>query len=229
MLLPARTKFRKVHRGRRTGVATQGNDLAFGEFGLVATEAAWMSNRQIESARRVMTRYIRRGGQVFIRIFPDKVYTKKPAETRMGSGKGAPEGWVAVIKPGRVLFEMGGVTPEIAKRAFQLAAHKLPIHTRTLGIRSGVKAAADVKIKGAPGEATAEGAGLPGAAVPAAGAIAAPAAPPARGPKAAPGAAPSAKAAPAAKAAPGAAPSAKGAPAAKAAAAPPAKPAKGKK
>ena len=229
MLLPARTKFRKVHRGRRTGVATQGNDLAFGEFGLVATEAAWMSNRQIESARRVMTRYIRRGGQVFIRIFPDKVYTKKPAETRMGSGKGAPEGWVAVIKPGRVLFEMGGVTPEIAKRAFQLAAHKLPIHTRTLGIRSGVKAAADVKIKGVAGEATAEGTGLPGAAVPVAGAVAAVAVPPARGPKAAPGAAPSAKAAPAAKAAPGAAPSAKGAPAAKAAAASPAKPAKGKK
>src|SRR5712692_8763250 len=230
MLLPARTKFRKVHRGRRTGVATQGNDLAFGEFGLVATEAAWMSNRQIESARRVMTRYIRRGGQVFIRIFPDKVYTKKPAETRMGSGKGAPEGWVAVIKPGRVLFEMGGVTPEIAKRAFQLAAHKLPIHTRTLGIKSGVKAAADVKIKAAPGEATAEGTGLPGAAVPAAGAIGA-ATPAAlvRGPKAAPGAAPSAKAAPAPKAAPGAAPSAKGAPAAKTAAAPPAKPAKGKK
>ena len=228
MLLPARTKFRKVHRGRRTGVATQGNDLAFGEFGLVAVEPAWMSNRQIEAARRVMTRYIRRGGQVFIRIFPDKVYTKKPAETRMGSGKGAPEGWVAVIKPGRVLFEMGGVTPEIAKRAFQLAAHKLPIATRTLGIKSGVKAAADVKIKGAPGEAAAEGAGLPGAVVPVAGAAAAPAAAPARGPKAAPGAAPSAKAAPAPKAAPGA-PSAKGAPAAKAPAAPPAKLAKGKK
>src|SRR5713226_3585728 len=219
MLLPARTKFRKVHRGRRTGVATQGNDLAFGEFGLVATEAAWMSNRQIESARRVMTRYIRRGGQVFIRIFPDKVYTKKPAETRMGSGKGAPEGWVAVIKPGRVLFEMGGVTPEIAKRAFQLAAHKLPMKTRTLGIKSGVKAAADVKIKGPaelkPGE-VAEG-GIAGAiAAPAAAAGAA-----AKGPKAAPGAAPSIKAAPGAapKAAPGAAP--------KAAAAAPAKPAKG--
>jgi large subunit ribosomal protein L16 len=230
MLLPARTKFRKVHRGRRTGIATQGNDLAFGEFGLVATEPAWMSNRQIEAARRVMTRYIRRGGQVFIRIFPDKVYTKKPAETRMGSGKGAPEGWVAVIKPGRVLFEMGGVTPEIAKRAFQLAAYKLPIATRTLGIKSGVKAAADVKIKGAPGEATAEGAALPGAAaLGAAAAVAVPAAVPARGPKAAPGAAPSAKAAPATKAAPGAAPSAKAAPAAKTPAAPPAKPAKGKK
>src|SRR5438067_1170350 len=148
MLLPARVKFRKVHRGRRTGVATQGNDLAFGEFGLQASEAAWMSNRQIEAARRVMTRFVRRGGQVFIRVFPDKSVTKKPAETRMGSGKGAPEGWVAVIKPGRVLFEMGGVTPEMAKRAFQLAAYKLPMKTRTLGIKSGVKAAVDVKIKG---------------------------------------------------------------------------------
>jgi large subunit ribosomal protein L16 len=217
MLLPARTKFRKVHRGRRTGIATQGNDLAFGEFGLVATEPAWMSNRQIEAARRVMTRFIRRGGQVFIRVFPDKVYTKKPAETRMGSGKGAPEGWVAVIKPGRVLFEMGGVTPEIAKRAFQLASHKLPIATRTLGIKSGVKAAADVKIKGAPAEAAVEGgAVLPGTPI-AAAPPGAPAAVPARGPKAAPGAAPSTKAAP------GAAPSTKAAPA------PAAKPAKGKK
>ena len=208
MLLPARVKYRKLHRGRRSGVATQGNDLAFGEFGLQASEPAWMTNRQIEAARRVMTRFVRRGGQVFIRVFPDKSVTKKPAETRMGSGKGAPEGWVAVIKPGRVLFEMGGVTPEIAKRAFQLAAYKLPLKTRTLGIKSGVKAAADVKIKG-----PAEGAPVPGAegaiaagAAPA-GAAAAPAAGAARGPKAAPGAAPSIKAAPGAapKAAPGAA------------------------
>jgi large subunit ribosomal protein L16 len=212
MLLPARVKYRKLHRGRRTGVATQGNDLAFGEFGLQAAEAAWMTNRQIEAARRVMTRYVRRGGQVFIRIFPDKSVTKKPAETRMGSGKGAPEGWVAVIKPGRVLFEMGGVTPEMAKRAFQLAAYKLPLKTRTLGIKSGVKAAADVKIKGPaevkPGEGV-EGVIAAGAAPAAAAATAAPAA---RGQKAAPGAAPSVKAAP------GAAPSAKAAPAAKAAA-----------
>jgi large subunit ribosomal protein L16 len=219
MLLPARVKYRKLHRGRRTGVATQGADLAFGEFGLQASEAAWMTNRQIEAARRVMTRFVRRGGKVFIRVFPDKSVTKKPAETRMGSGKGAPEGWVVVIKPGRVLFEMGGVTPEMAKRAFQLAAYKLPMKTRTLGIKSGVKAAADVKIKGPaelkPGE-VAEG-GVPGAiAAPAAAAGAA-----ARGPKAAPGAAPSIKAAPGAapKAAPGAAP--------KAATAAPAKPAKG--
>src|SRR5712675_3499733 len=130
MLLPARVKHRKLHRGRRTGVATQGADLAFGEFGLQASEAAWMTNRQIEAARRVMTRFVRRGGQVFIRVFPDKSVTKKPAETRMGSGKGAPEGWVAVIKPGRVLFEMGGVTPQVAKEAMKLAASKLPIKTR---------------------------------------------------------------------------------------------------
>ena len=218
MLLPARVKYRKLHRGRRTGVATQGADLAFGEFGLQASEAAWMTNRQIEAARRVMTRFVRRGGKVFIRVFPDKSVTKKPAETRMGSGKGAPEGWVAVIKPGRVLFEMGGVTPEMAKRAFQLAAYKLPMKTRTLGIKSGVKAAADVKIKGPaelkPGEVGEEIAGaaaVPGAAAPTAAA--------AKGPKAAPGAAPTMKAAP------GAAPRA-AAPAGKAAAAP-AKPAKG--
>ena len=207
MLLPARVKFRKVHRGRRSGVATQGNDLAFGEFGLQAIEECWMTNRQIEAARRVMTRYVRRGGQVFIRIFPDKSYTKKPAETRMGSGKGAPEGWVAVIKPGRILFEMGGVTPEMAKRAFQLAAYKLPIRTRTVGIKSGVKAAADVKIKGAA--AAGEAGALPGALPLGVPAAAAPAAAPARGLKAAPGAAPAAV-----KAAPGAAPAAAKAPAA---------------
>ena len=188
MLLPARVKHRKLHRGRRTGVATQGADLAFGEFGLQASEAAWMTNRQIEAARRVMTRFVRRGGQVFIRVFPDKSVTKKPAETRMGSGKGAPEGWVVVIKPGRVLFEMGGVTPEMAKRAFQLAAYKLPMKTRTLGIKSGVKAAADVKIKG-PAEVK-PGEGVEGIAGAAAAPTAAAAAAPARGPKAAPGAAP---------------------------------------
>ena len=222
MLLPARVKHRKLHRGRRTGVATQGADLAFGEFGLQASEAAWMTNRQIEAARRVMTRFVRRGGQVFIRVFPDKSVTKKPAETRMGSGKGAPEGWVVVIKPGRVLFEMGGVTPEMAKRAFQLAAYKLPMKTRTLGIKSGVKAAADVKIKGPAEVKPGEGVeGIAGAAA----APAAAAAAPARGPKAAPGAAPSAKPAPGAapKAAPGAAPKAAAAPKAQA----PAKPAKG--
>jgi large subunit ribosomal protein L16 len=196
MLLPARVKYRKLHRGRRSGVATQGNDLAFGDFGLQASEAAWMTNRQIEAARRVMTRYVRRGGQVFIRVFPDKSVTKKPAETRMGSGKGAPEGWVAVIKPGRVLFEMGGVTPEIAKRAFQLAAYKLPLKTRTLGIKSGVKAAADVKIKGPAELKPGEGVDVLAAAAAAPAAAGAAAAPATRGPKAAPGAAPSVKAAP---------------------------------
>src|SRR5436305_1078225 len=169
MLLPARVKHRKLHRGRRTGVATQGADLAFGELGLQASEAAWMTNRQIEAARRVMTRFVRRGGKVFIRVFPDKSVTKKPAETRMGSGKGAPEGWVVVIKPGRVLFEMGGVTPEMAKRAFQLAAYNLPMKTRTHGIKSGAKAAADVKIKATaamkPGE-VGEGIAGDGAALP---------------------------------------------------------------
>src|SRR5205809_7240678 len=140
MLLPARVKYRKVHRGRRTGVATQGNDLAFGEFGLQASEAAWMSNRQIEAARRVMTRFVRRGGQVFIRGFPDTSVTKKPAETRMGSGKGAPEGWVAVIKPGRVLFEMGGVPEPLAREAMRLAGHKLPIKTKFVP-REGAQAA----------------------------------------------------------------------------------------
>src|SRR5712675_2148231 len=130
MLLPARVKYRKLHRGRRTGVATQGADLAFGEFGLQASEAAWMTNRQIEAARRVMTRFVRRGGKVFIRVFPDKSVTKKPAETRMGSGKGAPEGWVAVIKPGRVMFELAGVPEPLAKEAMKLAASKLPIKTR---------------------------------------------------------------------------------------------------
>ena len=142
MLLPARVKYRKLHRGRRTGVATQGADLAFGEFGLQASEAAWMTNRQIEAARRVMTRFVRRGGKVFIRVFPDKSVTKKPAETRMGSGKGNPEGWVAVVKPGRVLFEMGGVTPEIAKEAMKLAASKLPIKTRFVSVDSAAAGAA---------------------------------------------------------------------------------------
>jgi large subunit ribosomal protein L16 len=130
MLMPKRTKHRKLHRGRRTGAAQRGNTLSFGNFGLVALEECWMTNRQIEAARRAMTRHVRRGGQIWIRIFPDHSFTKKPAETRMGSGKGSPEGWVAVVKPGRVLFEMSGVTDEVAKEAMRLAAHKLPIRTR---------------------------------------------------------------------------------------------------
>jgi large subunit ribosomal protein L16 len=130
MLMPKRTKFRKMHRGRRRGMAQRGSTLSFGTYGLQALEVCWMTNRQIEAARRAMTRHVRRGGQIWIRVFPDKSFTKKPAETRMGSGKGSPEGWVAVIKPGRVLFEMSGVTPEVAKEAMRLAAHKLPIRTR---------------------------------------------------------------------------------------------------
>jgi large subunit ribosomal protein L16 len=130
MLMPKRTKFRKMHRGRRRGLAQRGSTIAFGTYGLQALEVCWMTNRQIEAARRAMTRHVRRGGQIWIRVFPDKSYTKKPAETRMGSGKGSPEGWVAVIKPGRILFEMSGVSQETAKEAMRLAAHKLPIRTR---------------------------------------------------------------------------------------------------
>lgn len=135
MLAPKRVKFRKQHRGRRTGVAIRGSTLAFGEYGLKALEAAWITNRQIEAARRALTRHIKRGGKVWIRIFPDKPTTKKPAETRMGKGKGAPEGWVAVVKPGRVLCEMEGVTEENAREAMRLAAHKLPIPTRFVSRR----------------------------------------------------------------------------------------------
>ncbi len=135
MLAPKRVKFRKQHRGRRTGVAIRGSTLAFGEYGLKALEAAWITNRQIEAARRALTRHIKRGGKVWIRIFPDKPTTKKPAETRMGKGKGAPEGWVAVVKPGRVLYEMEGVTEENAREAMRLAAHKLPIPTRFVSRR----------------------------------------------------------------------------------------------
>lgn len=130
MLMPKRTKFRRQHRGRMTGHETRGVEVAFGDFGLQALEPAWIDSRQIEAARRAMTRSIRRGGQVWIRVFPDKPVTAKPAETRMGSGKGAPEYWVAVVKPGRVLFEINGVNEEVAREAMRLAAHKLPIRTR---------------------------------------------------------------------------------------------------
>ena len=125
--MPKRVKHRKVQRGRMTGVATRGNVVSDGEFGLQATEPAWITANQIEAARIAMTRYIKRGGQVWIKIFPDKSVTKKPAETRMGSGKGAPEQWVAVVKPGRVLFEIAGVSEELAREAMRLASHKLPI------------------------------------------------------------------------------------------------------
>ena len=127
MLLPKRVKYRRVHRGRLTGKATRGNTVTYGDYGLQALEPAWISSRQIEAARIAMTRYIKRGGQVWIKIFPDKPITEKPAETRMGSGKGSPEYWVAVVKPGRILFEMGGVDESIAREAMRLAMHKLPI------------------------------------------------------------------------------------------------------
>ncbi|MBD2482640.1 MULTISPECIES: 50S ribosomal protein L16 [Planktothrix] len=130
MLSPRRTKFRKQQRGRMKGQATRGNDLNFGDFALQALEPCWITSRQIEAARRAMTRYIRRGGKIWIRIFPDKPVTMRAAETRMGSGKGAPEYWVAVVKPGRVLFEIAGVSEEIAREAMRLAAFKLPIKTK---------------------------------------------------------------------------------------------------
>ena len=127
MLMPKRVKYRRVHRGRLTGRAYRGNKITNGEYGLVALEPAWITSNQIEAARIAMTRYIRRGGQVWIKIFPDKPITEKPAETRMGSGKGSPEYWAAVVKPGRVMFEMNGVAEEVAREAMRLASHKLPI------------------------------------------------------------------------------------------------------
>ncbi|HEY9636111.1 MAG TPA: 50S ribosomal protein L16 [Coleofasciculaceae cyanobacterium] len=130
MLSPRRTKFRKQQRGRMTGVATRGSNLNFGDFGLQAIEPSWITARQIEAGRRAMTRYIRRGGKIWIRIFPDKPVTQRAAETRMGSGKGSPEFWVAVVKPGRILFEISGVTEEVAREAMRLASNKLPIKTK---------------------------------------------------------------------------------------------------
>ncbi|HEY0304095.1 MAG TPA: 50S ribosomal protein L16 [Longimicrobiales bacterium] len=127
MLAPKRVKFRKQQKGRTRGMATRGSTVAFGDYGLQTTEPGWITNRQIEAARVALTRHIKRGGKVWIRIFPDKPVTKKPAETRMGKGKGNPEMWVAVVKPGRVMFEIEGVEPETAKRAFELAAAKLPV------------------------------------------------------------------------------------------------------
>ena len=127
MLMPKRVKYRRVQRGRLKGKASRGNKLAYGQYGLVALEPAWVTSNQIEAARIAMTRYIRRGGKVWIKIFPDKPITEKPAETRMGSGKGSPEYWVAVVKPGRIMFEMNGVSEEVAREAMRLASHKLPI------------------------------------------------------------------------------------------------------
>jgi large subunit ribosomal protein L16 len=130
MLSPRRTKFRKQQRGRMRGLAERGSTINFGEFALQAIEPSWITARQIEAARRAMNRYIRRGGKIWIRIFPDKPITQRPAETRMGSGKGSPEFWVAVVKPGRIMFEVGGVTEEVAREAMRLASQKLPIKTK---------------------------------------------------------------------------------------------------
>ncbi len=132
MLMPKRTKFRKQQRGKRRGKATRGAELNFGDYGLQATGCGWLTTREIEAARIAMTRFIKRGGKIWIRVFPDKPVTKKPAETRMGSGKGAPEDWVAVIKPGRIIYEMEGVTEDVAKEAFRLAGHKISIPTKII-------------------------------------------------------------------------------------------------
>ena len=139
MLLPKRVKYRRVQRGRLKGKAMRGNKVTYGDFGLQALEPAWVTSNQIEAARIAMTRYIKRGGQVWIKIFPDKPITEKPAETRMGSGKGSPESWVAVVKPGRVMFEIGGVSEELAREAMRLAAHKLPVKCKFIAKESEEK------------------------------------------------------------------------------------------
>jgi large subunit ribosomal protein L16 len=143
MLMPSRLKHRKQMRGRNRGTAQRGTEVSFGEFGLQAIEPVWLDSRQIEAARRVITRYVRRGGKVWIRVFPDKPVTKKPAETRMGKGKGAPDHYVAVIKPGHVIFELAGVPQEMAKEAMRLAAYKLPVKTRFL-VRENEAGSAEV-------------------------------------------------------------------------------------
>jgi len=137
MLMPKKVKYRKVQRGRMKGKAWRGSSIAFGEYALKAMECGWITSRQIEAARIAMTRFIKRGGKVWIRLFPDKPITKKPAETRMGKGKGAPEEWVAVIRPGKILFEMEGVDQEIARQAMRLAAHKIPLTTKFLAREAG--------------------------------------------------------------------------------------------
>lgn len=140
MLEPKKVKYRKQQKGRRAGMAMRGSTLAFGDYGLKALDRGWLGAREIEAARIALTRYLKRGGKVWIRIFPDKPITKKPAETRMGKGKGAPEGWVAVIKPGRILYEMEGVEPELAREAFRLAAHKLSLPTQFIERRRATHA-----------------------------------------------------------------------------------------
>ena len=144
MLMPKRVKRRKQHRGRMTGVATRGNRITQGEFGIIATEPCWITSNQIEAARIAMTRYTKRGGKVWINIFPHKPVTKKPAETRMGSGKGSPEFWVAVVKPGRVMFEIGGIKEEVAREALRLATYKLPCATKIMS-KEDLEASLEVK------------------------------------------------------------------------------------
>jgi len=142
VLQPKRVKYRKLHRGKRRGKAQTGNTVVFGEFGLQATQANWVTSRQIESARRVMVRYLRRGGKMWIRVYPDKPVTKKPAETRMGSGKGSPDHWVAVVKPGRILFEISGIKEDMAREAMHLASYKLPVGTRFM-VKNSAKEAVE--------------------------------------------------------------------------------------
>ncbi|MFC1993584.1 50S ribosomal protein L16 [Chloroflexota bacterium] len=148
MLQPKRVKYRKSHKGRRRGTSQAGNVITFGDFGLQVQESAWVTGRQIEAARRAITHHIRRGGKVWIRSFPDKPVTRKPAETRMGGGKGAPDHWVAVVKPGRIIFEMGGVEEKVAKEAMRLAAHKLPMETKFVVKRTGVAMGGESAIGG---------------------------------------------------------------------------------
>lgn len=155
MLAPKRVKYRRTHRGHRRGKASGGTHIDFGDYAIQALESCWMTANQIEAARIAMTRKIRRGGKIWIRVFPDKSYTKKPAETRMGSGKGAPEGWVAVVKPGRVLFEMKGVSEDLAKEAMRLAQHKLPIATRFITRKDQEQAVVPTAAEAAAAEAEA--------------------------------------------------------------------------
>jgi large subunit ribosomal protein L16 len=154
MLMPKRVKYRKQHRGHRRGTAHKGNTLSFGQYGLQALESCWLTANQIEAARIAMTRHIKRGGKVWIRVFPDKPFTKKPAETRMGSGKGAPEGWVAVVKPGRILFEMAGPVEELAREAMRRASHKLPIDVKFVIRAEGE--IAQYKVRGVAADAPTE-------------------------------------------------------------------------
>jgi large subunit ribosomal protein L16 len=159
MLMPKRMKYRRVHRGNMKGQATRGSHVVFGDYGLQAIEPCWLESRQIEAARRAITHHLKRGGKVWIRVFPDKVVTAKPAETRMGSGKGAPDHYVCVVRPGKVIFEVAGVREELAKEALSLAAHKLPIETRLIAKETPADMAAALPGRGASGEEEATVAG----------------------------------------------------------------------